>query len=145
MGQQELQRLLSEAEEEREKVGEEHQSLMVQQANLQELVSAVRDNRGSVTKMAEWHSKLGELRLREMRQGRLVMRMEGRLKQLEGLLATSEQNCAQLEEKLAQATKVKEVQLTCPRTFLLPPPPPPPLLPPLPPPPFFLSPSPLPH
>ena len=111
MDSQELQRLLAEAEEEREKVAEEHQRLIVQQANLQELVSAVKDNKGAVAKMAEWHSKLGELRLKEMRQGRLVTRMEGRLRQVEGLLANSEQNCAQLEEKLAQATKVKDAKL----------------------------------
>ena len=106
-GQIELKQLLSEAEEERDKVKEERQQLAVQQTNLQDLISATKDGRGTLARMTECHSKLSELRLKEMRHKRQIRKLESQLHQVESLLATSELSCTELEERLAQATEVQ--------------------------------------
>ena len=60
----------------------------------------------------EWHAKLGEARLREMKATRSVERMEGRVRHLEEVLAESERAFGKLERDLVQVTKV-HVQCTC--------------------------------
>ena len=55
----------------------------------------------------EWHAKLGEARLREMKATRSVERMEGRVRHLEEVLAESERAFGKLERDLVQVTKVQ--------------------------------------
>lgn len=110
-GQLELKRLLVEAEEERDAVREQREQLAVQQTNLQDLISASKDSRSAAARLTECHSKLGELRLKEMRYERQTRKMGSQLKQVENLLAMSEQNCVNLEERLAQATEVSVLSL----------------------------------
>ena len=60
----------------------------------------------------EWHAKLGEARLREMKATRSVERMEGRVRHLEEVLAESERAFGKLERDLVQVTKV-HVHVQC--------------------------------
>lgn len=108
-----LKQLLAEAEEERNKVMDERQQLAVQQSNLHDLISATKDGRGTLARMTECHSKLSELRLKEMRHERRIRKLESQLHQVESLLATSELSCTELEEKLAQATEVQGQLVQC--------------------------------
>ena len=117
--QLELKWLLTKAEEEREKVKEERQQLVVQQTNLHDLISATKDGRGALARMTECHSKLSELRLKEMRYERRTRKLESQLQQVESLLAASELSCAELEERLAQATEVQELLNTHQSVLLL--------------------------
>ena len=83
--------------------------LKVQQANLEELVVSLRqsspDNTAPAT-ITEWQSKLGDLRLVELRLTRANQKLHDKVKQLESLIACNETSLAKLEEKLVAVTKV---------------------------------------
>ena len=80
--------------------------LELQHSNLQELMASLKDSKSTAAKLTEWHAKLGEMRLQEMKLGRALERERGRVKHLEGLVGTSEKAFTKLEQDLVQVTKV---------------------------------------
>lgn len=86
--------------------------LGVQQKNLEELIVSLREassDKGTTSapaRLTEWHSKLGELRLVELRVTRANQRLRERVTQLEGLVGSSEQAFTKLEHQLVAVTKV---------------------------------------
>ena len=83
-------------------------SLEAQQANLEELIAALHDSTpgSSTARMTEWHAKLGELRLVELRLTRTNQQLNERVKHLEEVVSTSEKSFAKLEQELVIVTKV---------------------------------------
>ena len=85
----------------------------MQKKNLEELVAALQDlssnpnSASASTRMIEWHSKLGELRLVEMRVTRANQRLRERTAQLEGLVGSGEEAFTKLEQQLMVVTKVR--------------------------------------
>ena len=77
-----------------------------QHGNLQELMASLRDTKSAAAKLTEWHAKLGEMRLQEMKLNRAVERERERVRHLEGLVERSEKAFAKLEQDLVQVTKV---------------------------------------
>lgn len=86
--------------------------LGVQKKNLEELISSLQSvssdphSSSASAKMVEWHSKLGELRLVEMRVTRANQRLRERVTQLEALVGSGEKEFGKLEQQLLAITKV---------------------------------------
>ena len=84
----------------------------MQKKNLEELLSSLQaltsdpQLASATARMVEWHSKLGELRLAEMRLTRANQRQRERLAQLEGLVGSGEKEFSKLEQRLIALTKV---------------------------------------
>ena len=53
--------------------------LETQHGNLQELMASLRDTKSAAAKLTEWHAKLGEMRLQEMKLNRAVERERERV------------------------------------------------------------------
>lgn len=85
--------------------------LGVQQSNLEELIRVLRDStpESTTSRLTEWHAKLGEMRLVELRLSRANEKMKEKIKHLEDLVATSESSFAKLEQELVTITKVRAV------------------------------------
>ena len=88
--------------------------LEAQQVNLEELLSTLRDSTpgSSAARLTEWHAKLGELRLVELRLNRANQQLSERVKHLEEAVSTTEQSCAKLEQDLVTLTKVCAIHNT---------------------------------
>ena len=82
--------------------------LEAQQLNLEELVASLRDsNPGSAAaRLTEWHAKLGNLRLVELRLTRTNQQLTERVAHLEGVVSASEKAFTKLEQDLVTVTKV---------------------------------------
>ena len=78
--------------------------------NLEELIATLRNSSlGSASvRLTEWHSKLGELRLVELRLTRSNQQLNEKVKHLEDVVATSEKAFTKLEQELVSVTKVYE-------------------------------------
>lgn len=62
---------------------------------------------GFVSKVTEWHSKLGEMRLKDLQQKRIISRLEERAGYLNEQVMSRERDVISLEQRLVQADKVK--------------------------------------
>jgi len=97
----------------------------MQQKNLEELLSSLQDlssnpqMASASARMVEWHSKLGELRLVEMRLTRANQRQRERVAQLEALVGGGEKEFSRLEQRLIALTKVCTIFLLLFFRFLL--------------------------
>ena len=87
--------------------------LGLQQSNLEELISALRDSSPdhTPTRLTEWHAKLGELRLIELRTTRANQKLTDKVQHLEGVVRASEISLSKLEQDLVSVTKEKEAAL----------------------------------
>ena len=92
--------------------------LEVQKSNLEELIAAIRDSSqdhtqkdpqscSAAARLTEWHAKLGELRLVELRVTRTNQQLQERVKHLEDLVTESERSFSKLEHELVSVTKVR--------------------------------------
>ena len=70
-----------------------------------------RDVKTSAAKVVEWHAKLGEMRLDQLKLTRTVERLKEEKKHLEDMLARTEKAFLKLEQDLVQVTRVG-VQVT---------------------------------
>ena len=80
--------------------------LNLQQANLQELIVSLQSPADSTPKLLEWHAKLGEARLREMKAVRRAGEREGRVRRVEEEAEERERELERLERELVEVTKV---------------------------------------
>eukprot|EP00731_Ephydatia_muelleri_P028607 Em0020g251a len=92
----EAQRLREEAAVEHSKAEEKIAQLEVQQ-----------DVKTSAAKVVEWHAKLGEMRLGQLKLTCTVERLQGEKKHLEDMLARTEKAFVKLEQDLVQVTRVR--------------------------------------
>ena len=66
-----------------------------------------RDVKTSAAKVVEWHAKLGEMRLGQLKLTCTVERLQGEKKHLEDMLARTEKAFVKLEQDLVQVTRVR--------------------------------------
>ena len=82
--------------------------LEAQQVNLEELITTLQSStpESAAARLTEWHSKLGELRLVELRLTRTNQQLSEQVKHLEDVVSTSERAFNKLEQELVSVTKV---------------------------------------
>lgn len=82
--------------------------LEAQQLNLEELVSSLHDSSpgSAAARLTEWHAKLGNLRLVELRLTRTNQQLNERVMHLEGVVSASEKAFIKLEQDLVTVTRV---------------------------------------
>lgn len=83
---------------EREKVSEQFANLELKHSGLQELMQTLKDSRGAA-KVAEWHAKMQETRLQDMKLNRQITRLQQQVKFLENMVTTHEQTVTSLEQE----------------------------------------------
>ncbi|XP_016425170.1 centrosomal protein of 290 kDa isoform X2 [Sinocyclocheilus rhinocerous] len=99
------------AEEERRKAEGKAQELELKLKGLEELIATLKDAKGA-QKVSEWHKKLEEVRLLEMRQSRELGAQREEIKYLKNIVAQQERTISGLEEELVQQNNfLEELQL----------------------------------
>ncbi|XP_063969717.1 centrosomal protein of 290 kDa-like [Lytechinus pictus] len=83
---------------EREKVSEQFADLELKHSGLQELMQTLKDSRGAA-KVAEWHAKMQETRLQDMKLNRQITRLQQQVKYFENMVTTHEQTVTSLEQE----------------------------------------------
>ena len=102
---------LKEASLRREAVEIELASAKLKQQGLEELVASVKEGPAAAAqRLSEWHQKLENLRLEDLRNRRLIMRLEDQIAVDESAIARREQSIATLEAELVAAKRELELQ-----------------------------------
>eukprot|EP00057_Strongylocentrotus_purpuratus_P025576 XP_011680050.1 PREDICTED: centrosomal protein of 290 kDa [Strongylocentrotus purpuratus] len=83
---------------EREKVSEQFADLELKHSGLQELMQTLKDSRGAA-KVAEWHAKMQETRLQDMKLNRQITRLQQQVKYFDNMVTTHEQTVMSLEQE----------------------------------------------
>ncbi|XP_036068091.1 centrosomal protein of 290 kDa isoform X4 [Oryzias melastigma] len=104
------------AQEERKKAEEEKQraqgraeELELRLQGLQELISTLKDVKGA-QKVSEWHKRMEEARLQELRKGRELAVQKEEIRYLKNLVGEQEQTIRTLEEEIVQLQTLNEEQ-----------------------------------
>uniref|UniRef100_A0A8C1J663 Centrosomal protein 290 n=1 Tax=Cyprinus carpio TaxID=7962 RepID=A0A8C1J663_CYPCA len=95
------------AEEERRKAEGKAQELELKLKGLEVLIATLKDAKGA-QKVSEWHKKLEEVRLLEMRQSRELGAQREKIKYLRNIVAEQECTISALEEELVQQNNLLE-------------------------------------
>uniref|UniRef100_A0A8C2FC99 Centrosomal protein 290 n=1 Tax=Cyprinus carpio TaxID=7962 RepID=A0A8C2FC99_CYPCA len=95
------------AEEERRKAEGKAQELELKLKGLEVLIATLKDAKGA-QKVSEWHKKLEEVRLLEMRQSRELGAQREKIKYLRNIVAEQERTISALEEELVQQNNLLE-------------------------------------
>ncbi|XP_059401831.1 centrosomal protein of 290 kDa isoform X2 [Carassius carassius] len=95
------------AEEERRKAEGKAQELELKLKGLEVLIATLKDAKGA-QKVSEWHKKLEEVRLLEMRQSRALGAQREEIKYLRNIVAEQERSISGLEEELVQQNNLLE-------------------------------------
>ncbi|XP_025905531.1 centrosomal protein of 290 kDa isoform X1 [Nothoprocta perdicaria] len=74
---------------------------------LEELISALKDTRGA-QKVIEWHMKMEELRLQELKLNRELVKQKEEMKYLNNIISEYECTISNLEEEIVQQNKFHE-------------------------------------
>ncbi|NWY08051.1 CE290 protein, partial [Nothoprocta ornata] len=74
---------------------------------LEELISALKDTRGA-QKVIEWHMKMEELRLQELKLNRELVKQKEEMKYLNSIISEYECTISNLEEEIVQQNKFHE-------------------------------------
>ncbi|KAG7455777.1 hypothetical protein MATL_G00244550 [Megalops atlanticus] len=122
LGQQEqLSRTLQQLQEDRQRAREEAQraeqehrraehraqELELRLSSLEELIASLKDGKGA-QKVTEWHKRMEELRLQELRQGRELSALREEQRHLQGVVTQQEQQIRSLEEDLVRQNNLYE-------------------------------------
>ncbi|KFO83587.1 Centrosomal protein of 290 kDa, partial [Buceros rhinoceros silvestris] len=75
--------------------------------SLEELISALKDTRGA-QKVIEWHMKMEELRLQELKLNRELVKQKEEMKYLQNIISEYECTISNLEEEIVQQNKFHE-------------------------------------
>ncbi|XP_051548638.1 centrosomal protein of 290 kDa isoform X2 [Myxocyprinus asiaticus] len=97
------------AEEEWRRAEGKAQELELKMKGLEELIATLKDARGA-QKVSEWHKKLEDFRLVEMRQCRELGAQREEIKYLKNIVAEQEHTISGLEEELVQQNNLLEEQ-----------------------------------
>ncbi|KFQ63180.1 Centrosomal protein of 290 kDa, partial [Pelecanus crispus] len=75
--------------------------------SLEELISALKDTRGA-QKVIEWHMKMEELHLQELKLNRELVKQKEEVKYLHNIISEYERTISNLEEEIVQQNKFHE-------------------------------------
>ncbi|KAJ8031477.1 hypothetical protein HOLleu_24675 [Holothuria leucospilota] len=92
---------------EREQVSNQLLELEVKHQGLQELIQTLKDSRGAA-KVAEWHAKMQEVRLQDLRLNRQISRLQQEMKYQENLNSSHEQTISNLEKENVHISRQAE-------------------------------------
>ncbi|KAJ8395713.1 hypothetical protein AAFF_G00029500 [Aldrovandia affinis] len=102
-GQEEAQR----AEQERRRAEEKAAELELRLSGLEELIASLKDSKGA-QKVSEWHKKMEDLRLQELRRGRELSILKEEIRYLRNAAAEQERTISGMEEDIVQQNKLHE-------------------------------------
>ncbi|XP_054475608.1 centrosomal protein of 290 kDa [Anoplopoma fimbria] len=95
------------AEEERRRAEGRAEELELRLRGLQELISTLKDVKGA-QKVTEWHKKMEEARLQELRKGRELVVQKEEIRYLKNLVEEQERTVRSLEEDTVQQNTLQE-------------------------------------
>ncbi|XP_028285706.1 centrosomal protein of 290 kDa [Parambassis ranga] len=95
------------AVEERRRAEGRAEELELRHRGLEELISTLKDVKGA-QKVTEWHKKMEEARLQELRKGRELVVQKEEIKYLKNLVEEQERTVRSLEEELVQQNSLQE-------------------------------------
>nr|XP_019934441.1 PREDICTED: centrosomal protein of 290 kDa isoform X2 [Paralichthys olivaceus] len=97
------------AEKERRRAEGRAEELELRMRGLEELISTLKDVKGA-QKITEWHKKMEEARLQELRKGRELMVQKEEIRYLKNLVEQQERTVRSLEEDIVQQNTLQEEQ-----------------------------------
>ncbi|KAK2838372.1 hypothetical protein Q7C36_013186 [Tachysurus vachellii] len=97
------------AQEERSTAEGKAQELELRLKGLEELTATLKDVKGA-QKVIEWHKKLEEARLQELRKNRELVAQREEIRYLKNMVAEQERSISSLEEELVQQNNLLEEQ-----------------------------------
>ncbi|XP_047658167.1 centrosomal protein of 290 kDa isoform X2 [Tachysurus fulvidraco] len=97
------------AQEERGTAEGKAQELELRLKGLEELTATLKDVKGA-QKVIEWHKKLEEARLQELRKNRELVAQREEIRYLKNMVAEQERSISSLEEELVQQNNLLEEQ-----------------------------------
>ncbi|KAF7656056.1 hypothetical protein LDENG_00046760 [Lucifuga dentata] len=95
------------AEEERREAEGRAVELQLKLRGLEELISTLKDGKGA-QKVTEWHKKMEEARLQELRRGRELVVQKEEIRHLKSLVEEQERSIRSLEEEIVQQKTLQE-------------------------------------
>ncbi|XP_023650968.2 centrosomal protein of 290 kDa isoform X3 [Paramormyrops kingsleyae] len=97
------------AEQDRKRVEERSQELEVQLRGLEDLIGTLKDAKGA-EKVKEWHKRMEELRLQELRHTRELNSQKEEIKYLKSVISEQERAIGHLEEEAVRLNNLHEEQ-----------------------------------
>ena len=94
------------AKKEREQASLKLAELELKHKNLEELLGTLRDGKGAA-KVVEWHKKMEEIRLEDLKLNRTITKLHEQIKFLESLNKGQENSLLKLEEENVNMAKVR--------------------------------------
>ncbi|XP_072914961.1 centrosomal protein of 290 kDa isoform X2 [Hemitrygon akajei] len=98
------------AQEERATAEDKALELELKLKGLEELIGTLKDAKGA-QKVTEWHSKIEELRLQDLRMNRCLNKQKEEIKYLTNIISEQEHTINDLEEETVQQNKFHEERL----------------------------------
>ncbi|XP_062914429.1 centrosomal protein of 290 kDa isoform X2 [Mobula hypostoma] len=98
------------AQEERAAAEDKALELELKLKGLEELIGTLKDAKGA-QKVTEWHSKIEELRLQDLRMNRCLNKQKEEIKYLTNIISEQEHTINDLEEETVQQNKFHEERL----------------------------------
>ncbi|KAE8296722.1 Centrosomal protein of 290 kDa [Larimichthys crocea] len=95
------------AEEERRRAEARTEELELRLRGLEELISTLKDVKGA-QKVTEWHKKMEEARLQELRKGRELVVQKEEIRYLKNLVKEQERSIRSLEEDIVQQNTIQD-------------------------------------
>ncbi|XP_041794545.1 centrosomal protein of 290 kDa isoform X2 [Chelmon rostratus] len=95
------------AEEERRRAEGRTEEVELRLRGLEELISTLKDVKGA-QKVTEWHKKMEEARLQEMRKGRELVVQKEEIRYLKNLVEEQERTIRSLEEDIVQQNMLQD-------------------------------------
>ncbi|XP_025035933.2 centrosomal protein of 290 kDa isoform X4 [Pelodiscus sinensis] len=95
------------AQEERRNIENKAMEMELKVKGLEELISTLKDTRGA-QKVIEWHMKMEELRLQELKLSRELVKQKEEMKYLNNIISEYERTISSLEEEIVQQSKFYE-------------------------------------
>ncbi|KAK5901738.1 hypothetical protein CesoFtcFv8_007068 [Champsocephalus esox] len=95
------------AEEERKRAEGRAEELELRLRGLEELIATLKDVKGA-QKVTEWHTKMEDARLQELRKGRELAVQKEEIRYLKTLVEEQERNICSLEEDVVQQHRLQE-------------------------------------
>ncbi|CAB4024196.1 centrosomal of 290 kDa-like, partial [Paramuricea clavata] len=102
-----LQQDLDKAQKEREQASLQLVELELKHKNLEELLSTLKDGKGAA-KVIEWHKRIEEIRLKDLKLNRNITKLHEQIKFLESLNKNQEHSLVRLEEENVRMAKQHE-------------------------------------
>ncbi|XP_053883594.1 centrosomal protein of 290 kDa isoform X1 [Malaclemys terrapin pileata] len=95
------------AQEERRNIENRAMEMELKVKGLEELIGTLKDTRGA-QKVIEWHMKMEELRLQELKLTRELVKQKEEIKYLNNIISEYERTISNLEEEIVQQSKFYE-------------------------------------